>query len=267
MSGNCLAPRFRNKKLFILDMDGTIYLENQLFPWTPRFLEAVAEAGATAMFLTNNSSHTGQEYVHRLAGMNLDIMRDRILTSADATIALLRKEQPGARVFVLAPPAVQEEFAAAGLILDEEAPDILVLAYDTSLTYDRLRRFALQVRKELPYLATHPDINCPSQAGPIPDSGAFMACIKASTGRDPDRIIGKPNAGIFEAAMHLCQAAPDDTIMIGDRLYTDIAGGLAAGIDTCLVLSGESTSQMVAQSPYKPTWVFPDLSSFVVAKK
>ncbi len=258
-----LRPEFAHKRLFVLDMDGTIYLGDDLFPWTPPFLEAVSRAGANYLFLTNNSSRTASEYVAKLQRLGIPAKARNVLTSGDATVELLLAEGRWRRLFVLAPPAVTRAFAEAGFVLDEEHPEAVVMAYDTTLTYQRLVTFCHHVRAGLPYIATHPDFNCPTPAGPIPDIGAFMALVEASTGRGPDQVVGKPQPDILRAAMNRFGTTPQETLMIGDRLYTDIACGLGAGVDACLVLSGESTAEMAVQSPHQPSLIVPDLAALL----
>jgi len=250
----------RHKKLFVLDMDGTIYLGDQLFPWTRPFLDRLVAAGRDFLFLTNNSSRSGDLYVEKLIRLGVPARRSHVLTSGDATIELLVQETRWRRLFLVATPSVTREFAAAGFQLVEEDPDAVVLTFDTTLTYDKLRQMCWLVREGTPFVASHPDTNCPDPRGPIPDVGALLALVEKSTGRRPDRIIGKPGPGFLRAAMLKKGASADQTILIGDRLYTDIACGLAAGVTTGLVLSGETPREMVSESPWQPDFVFENLS-------
>ncbi len=258
-----LRPEYATKRLFVLDMDGTIYLGENLFPWTLPFLDAVTRAGAHYIFLTNNSSRTAPEYVAKLRRLGVSAEAPNVLTSGDATIELLRREGRWQRLFVLAPPAVIGAFEEAGFVMDEEAPQAVVMAYDTTLEYSRLVTFCRHVRAGLPYIVTHPDLNCPTPHGPIPDTGAFMALVEASTSRVPDRVVGKPQPDILRAAMSRFGATSQETVMIGDRLYTDIACGVAAGVDALLVLSGESTVEMAAESHHRPSRVVANLESLL----
>jgi len=241
--------------LYVLDMDGTFYLGDKAIPGALEFMQRVVECGAQYLFLTNNSSKTSAQYVEKLRRCGWETDRQHILTSADATQELLLQETRWRKLFVMAPPAVKREFEERGFELTQEDPEALVLAFDTTLEYASLSRFCHLVRKGLPFLATHPDINCPTPEGPIPDVGAMLALIESSTGRRPDRIVGKPSADFLKAAMYRFGAKACETVMIGDRLYTDILSGIRAGTETILVLSGESTMETVAASQEKPTHI------------
>lgn len=246
-------------RLYLLDMDGTFYLGNRLLPGALDFIRMVQKTRGEYLFLTNNSSRTSEEYAAKLRRLGLDTQASHVMTSGEATIELLKRDGKWRRLCLCAPPAVEEQFRKAGFILDSEVPEAVVLTYDTTLDYQRIREVALGLRRGLPFIATHPDINCPSPEGPLPDLGAFLAMFEASTGRKPDLVVGKPRAEFIEAAMVLKGFGPSETLMIGDRLYTDIACGNNAGVDTALVLSGESTRDMVADSPHKPDFIFEGL--------
>lgn len=246
-------------RLYVLDMDGTIYLGDGAIPGALQFLQRVVDAGADYVFLTNNSSKTSAQYVQKLARIGWPTDARHVLTSADATQDLLLKETPYRRLFLMAPPAVEQEFQSKGFELTQENPDALVLAYDTTLEFGKLARFCHKVRQGLPFIATHPDINCPTPDGPVPDVGAMLKLIEASTGRLPDRIVGKPSPDFLRAAMWRFGATPEQTIMIGDRMYTDVLCGIRAGTSSALVLSGESTMQTLNASPEKPTYVLPSV--------
>ena len=250
-------------RLFVLDMDGTIYLGDELFPWTVPFLNAVKAAGAGHLFLTNNSSRTSEQYVAKLNRLGITCGPEHVLTSGDATIELLGREGRWQRLYLVATAPVQDQFREAGFELTPNDPQAVVLAYDTTLTYEKLRLMCGHLRRGVPFVATHPDINCPTPEGPIPDVGAYLALIEASTGRRPDRIVGKPMADILNSAMATRAAGPEQTMMIGDRLYTDIACGIAAGVTTGLVLSGESTRKMADESPHTPDYVINNLSELI----
>jgi 4-nitrophenyl phosphatase len=244
---------------FLLDMDGTFYLGENLLPGALDFIETIRQQGKDFTFLTNNSSKHRRQYVEKISRLGLPIGEEKVFTSGEATAGYLATHYPGARLFVAGTPSLQEEFTAHGFCVTEVEPQMVVLGFDTSLTYQKLWRFCDLVRDGLPYYATHPDINCPTPEGFMPDIGALMACVKASTGRDPDLIIGKPNRIIVEELARKQNLALNSIAMIGDRLYTDIALGETAGIETVLMLSGETQRQDLSTSPFQPNLVFENL--------
>lgn len=241
---------------FALDMDGTIYLGEQWIDGAREFLHRIEESGRSYVFVTNNSSKNPAVYVEKLHRMGLEAGEDRIVTSGQATTWYLQKHFPGARVFLLGNPLLQEEFMQAGIQLEEEHPDVVVTAFDTSLTYQKMCRVCDHVRAGLPYLATHPDYNCPTETGFIPDAGAIHAFIHASAFRYPDRIIGKPNEDMIGYLATRVGTQRDRIAMVGDRLYTDIAAGKNNGLKSVLVLSGEATMEDVGQSEVVPDLIF-----------
>lgn len=243
-------------KCFALDMDGTIYLGEQWIDGALAFLHRIEETGRNYVFLTNNSSKNASVYVDKLHRMGLDVGEDKIVTSGQATIHYLQHHFPGAKVFLLGNAMLQEEFAQAGIKLEEEHPDVVVTAFDTSLDYRKMCKVCDHVRAGIPYLATHPDYNCPTETGFIPDVGAIHAFIHASAFRYPDRIIGKPNADIIDYLCTRVSAERDKIAMVGDRLYTDIAAGRNNGLKSILVLSGEATMDDVDHSDVKPHLIF-----------
>ena len=250
-------------RCFLLDMDGTFYLGGQLIDGSLEFIDKVLATGRDFMFLTNNSSHNAEFYVKKLAGMGLSIDRRRVMTSGEATCEQLKALYPGKRVFLLGNAVLRAEFDEAGIIVDDAHPDMVVIGFDTTLTYDRLWRACDLVRAGLPYVATHPDFNCPTETGFMPDIGAIMAFIEASTGRRPDLVVGKPNTGIVEAVLRRTGLEPRQLAMVGDRLYTDIETGLRSGMLSILVMSGETTEAMLAESPTKPDMKFGRLSDMI----
>lgn len=243
-------------KCFALDMDGTIYLGRQWIQGAMEFLHRIEETGRRYVFVTNNSSKNAAVYVDKLRCMGLEIGEDKIVTSGQATIYYLQKNFPGAKVFLLGNPLLREEFMKSGIQLEDEHPDVVVTAFDTSLDYRKMCKVCDYVRAGLPYLATHPDYNCPTETGFIPDAGAIHAFIHASAFRYPDRIIGKPNKDMVEYLTMRVDARPEQTAMVGDRLYTDIAAGRNNGLWSILVLSGEAAMKDVYQSDVIPHLIF-----------
>lgn len=250
-------------RCFLLDMDGTFYLGGELIEGSLDFIDRVLATGRNYMFLTNNSSHNANFYVEKLRRMGLETDRSHILTSGEATCEKLRALYPGKRAFVLGNEYLLEEFKEAGVPVDDANPDIVVVGFDTTLDYDKMRRVCDFVRAGLPYIATHPDFNCPTETGFMPDIGAILAFIEASAGRRPDLIVGKPNTGIVEAVLRRTGLRVDQLAMVGDRLYTDIETGLRSGMLSILVMSGETTERMLAESDTVPDLKFDRLSDMI----
>lgn len=248
---------------FALDMDGTIYLGEQWIDGAQEFLKAVKRAGKKYVFLTNNSSKNPEVYIRKLAAMGWQITERQIVTSGQATIAYLKQHFAGKRVFLLGNELLTEEFLKEGIPLDEENPEVVVVGFDTSLTYTKMCRVCDLVREGLPYLSTHPDLNCPTETGFIPDAGAIHAFIHASAGRMPDQIIGKPNREIMDYLVTREGVTPQRTAMVGDRLYTDVAAGVNNGYTGILVLSGEATMEDVTVSEVEPHLIFSSVKEMI----
>ena len=179
-----------------------------------------------------------------------------------ATAIYLKAQKPGARVYLVGTPSLEDEFRAFGFELVQEQPEVVVLGFDTTLTYEKIWKLSDFVREGKPYLATHPDINCPTVDDVMPDIGAIMAMIFFSTGREPDVIIGKPHAPMVETIVKNTGFMPDQLTMVGDRLYTDIAMG-EAGIKTVLVLSGETKIEDLPTAPHQPDLVCENLAELL----
>lgn len=250
-----------NVRCFLLDMDGTFYLGERLLPGAPQFLELLHQQGRDYLFLTNNSSKDSRQYVQKFARLGLQIPLEKIMTSGEATAMHVQRQQSGTRVYVVGTEALEREFQERGFVLTDEAPDFAILGFDTTLTYAKLWKLCDLVRAGVCYIATHPDYNCPTETGFMPDIGAMIAFVKASTGREPDLVVGKPNALLVEYAAKRTGIPVSAMCMIGDRLYTDIALGAAANIPTILVLSGETRAEEVAGSSYQPTFIFQDIKA------
>ena len=250
-------------RCFLLDMDGTFYLGENLIPGSLDFIRRVEETGRDFLFLTNNSSHNADFYVQRLKRMGLNVGREKVLTSGEATAAVLLEKYPGKRAFVLGNEFLLEEMREAGVTVDQTDPEIVVVGYDTTLDYQKMTAVCDFVRAGLPYIATHPDFNCPTETGFAPDIGAIMAFIEASTGRRADLVVGKPHTGIVQAALRRTGLAVGQLAMVGDRLYTDIETGLKSGMLSILVMSGETTPEMLAAYPHKPDLVFDRLAEMI----
>lgn len=248
---------------FLLDMDGTFYLGGRILEGSLAFLDKLAQTGRTALFLTNNSSRSGAAYVDKLRAMGVTPPFLQVLTSGQAAGRYALTHFAGQKPYVLGNPMLRAELAAMGVPHEELAPDYVLLGYDTTLDYARLTRVCDLVRAGLPYIATHPDYNCPTETGFAPDIGAIIAFIQASASRQPDVIIGKPHRSIVDEALRITGLAAGELAMVGDRLYTDIATGVQFGMTSILVLTGEATLADVQTSPIKPDLIFPCLSAMV----
>lgn len=258
-----MSGKLKDIDCFVLDMDGTIYLGERWIDGALDFLQAVTGAGRRYVFLTNNSSRNAQVYVEKLKRMGLPIDREQIITSGQATIHYLQQHFSGQTVFLLGNELLRAEFTEAGIVLAEENPQVVVVGFDTSLDYGKLCKVCDFVRAGLPYLATHPDFNCPTETGFIPDAGAFQALIQASAFRYPDKIIGKPNREIMDYLLARTGAERGRTAMVGDRLYTDVAAGVNSGMTGILVLSGEAVWADVERAEVKPHLVFGSVKEMI----
>lgn len=241
---------------FLLDMDGTFYLGNRLIDGALKFIEVLRQQNKEFLFLTNNSSKHSRLYAEKITALGLPISAEQVFTSGEATALYLKREYPNARFFLVGTPALEEEFCQHGLTLVQHNADVAVLGFDTTLTYQKLWTLCDYVRAGVPYIATHPDYNCPTETGFMPDIGAIIAFVKASTNREPDIVIGKPNRYIIQELAGKLHLPLNQLAMIGDRLYTDIALGKTAGITTVLVLSGETKLEDLESSPHQPTYIF-----------
>ncbi len=257
-AANSSLASLKNARCFLMDMDGTIFLGERLLPGARRFLQLLRQREMQHLFLTNNSSSHRGRYAAKLRRLGLDVHEDEIFTSGEATARYLKQQKPGARIYLVGTPALEEEFAAHGFALIQEDPDFAVLGFDTTLTYEKLWRLCDFVREGRPYIATHPDVNCPTEDGFKPDIGAMMALVEASTGRKADVIVGKPNPPLIAAVEAKTGVPIDQMCMVGDRLYTDIALG-QAGVTTILVLTGETQREDIPDAPHQPDYVLNNL--------
>ena len=245
---------------FLLDMDGTFYLGDRLLEGALRFIDLLHEQKKEFLFLTNNSSKHRGQYAEKISRLGLPLADESVLTSGEATALYLQERHPGANLFLVGTPSLEDEFRQHGFRLEEAEPQFLVLGFDTTLTYQKLWKLCDFVRAGVPYIATHPDFNCPTEKGFMPDIGAMIAFVKAATGREPDLVVGKPNRLIVDAAASKMNLQVNQLAMIGDRLYTDIALGQASGIVTVLVLSGETKIEDLKDSPFQPDYTFQNLA-------
>ena len=241
-----------------LDMDGTIYMGSELFPWTGPFLAGLRQQGIGYSFLTNNPSKSIADYLHNLETMGIRATRAEMYTTTLATIDYLRAHYPEARrLFLLGTPSMISEFEAAGYVSTEDSaddrPDAVVVAFDKTLVYSRLCRAAWWVSRGLPYVATNPDRVCPTNLPTVlVDCGSICAAIEHATGRKPDITLGKPDPNMLAGILRRYDLRPEEIAMVGDRIYTDIEMAHNAGALGVLVLSGETTLEIADQAPRQP---------------
>ena len=251
-------------RCFLLDMDGTFYLGDKLIDGSLDFLEALRRTGRDAWFLTNNSSKSASAYVEKLTRMGVpEPFRSQVMTSGHAAAQDILERFPEGKGYLLGNPVLRAEMEGMGLNFTEEEPDYVLVAFDTTLDYQKMCKVCDFIREGKPYIATHPDFNCPTETGFIPDMGAIMAFIEASTGRKADIILGKPYGGIVREAILRTGYALEEMAMVGDRLYTDVATGVNHGMTGILVLSGEATMEDVAKSDVQPHLIFDKLADMI----
>ncbi len=248
------------KKLqcFLLDMDGTIYLGNSLLPGAKEFIEFMEKSGRKFLFFTNNPTKDAEQYQDKLNRLGIHVSKEHILTSGMATVEFLKRNTSYKNLLTVAPPSFENELVRAGFNLVQDNPDAVLISFDISLTYEKLRRATYWLLKGVPYIATNPDLVCPTENGPIPDCGSIARLLHAVTNREP-RYIGKPNPEMIEMALKILNMQPQSTAMVGDRLYTDMEMAYRAGVTSILVLSGETTLEQLNLSEKKPDFVFPSV--------
>lgn len=253
--GERLRALAARTEVFLLDMDGTVYVGDRPIGEMKRTLAAVRAGGRRIVYCTNNSSRSAASYEQKLRALGLFGARDTVFTSGMAAIGLLRERYAGKSVYLVGTDALKAEFMAAGVPLaeTEEGAEVAVLGYDTSLTYEKLVRINRMLVQGKPYIATHADDVCPAEGVYPPDVGSFIQLLKRSSGREPDVICGKPHTVMGRMLTAALGVPADRVTMVGDRPYTDIRFGNNNGFSTLLVLSGETRAEQVSQLPASDT--------------
>ncbi|MBR1956742.1 MAG: HAD-IIA family hydrolase [Bacteroidales bacterium] len=266
-----LRGRLSKIRHLALDMDGTIYLGSTLFPYTLKFLSDMKEAGIGYSFLTNNPSRSVADYLKKLEGLGIQADEENMYTTSLAAIDYIKTHYPEAkRLFLLGTPSMISQFEKAGFEScaddPDDVPDVLVVAFDMTLNYQRLCRAAWWASQGVPYIATNPDRVCPTdQKVVLVDCGSMCKCIEHATGRQPDITLGKPDPNMLYGIMERLDLKPEEVAMVGDRIYTDTATAHNAGAFGVLVLSGETTLEVVdkvaedARNNPAPEFFPPDL--------
>ena len=257
-----------NKRLWLLDMDGTIYMEDRIFDGTLELLARIRANGGRYVFITNNSSKSVTDYLAKVRAMGIPAGEEDFFTSAQAAIALLRQKHPGARIYCQGTASLVRQLREAGLKVTTEVEpvDLVLTGFDLELTSEKLRRTCqiLTEQKNIPYYATNPDLVCPVSVGYVPDCGSMSIMLRNATGRMPV-YIGKPEPTMIQIVMEKFGCRPEETVVVGDRVYTDIASGVRAGVDTIGVLSGEAGFRDFETAETPPTWLFENVRRILEA--
>lgn len=251
---------------WLIDMDGVIYRGDEPTPGAATFISALQEGGHRFMFLTNNATKTPRQYVEKLAAMDIHVGDENVFTSPLATAAyLVHHLPPPRRILVVGGNGIQRAVVEAGyqIVQRAEEAQVVVAGLDQHVTYEHLAEAALAIEAGCPWIGTNPDLTVPSERGNMPGAGALLAFLEASTGRRPV-IIGKPATGIYEQAIAILGTDPNETVMLGDRLETDILGGHAAGIRTVCVLTGVASRSTAEAYDPRPDWIVPDLTHLLL---
>ncbi len=259
----------KDKKLFLFDIDGTLALGETLLEGSRELLAYIDSIGGRSYFITNNSTKSTADYVLKFRRWGYEIPESRFVTAGSAAISFLKERYAGKKIFLLATRSFSLEAEKNGLrITDRCEADTAcaMIAYDSEFTYEKAQRLCelLFSNPQLPLYATNPDLRCPMPFGFVPDCGAICGMIEAATGRKPE-YIGKPNRILVDLCLEDCDFTPEETVVVGDRLYTDIACGINAGVDTCCLFTGEAQPEDLAHTQFPPTWSFETPKAFLEA--
>ncbi|MBR2937679.1 MAG: HAD-IIA family hydrolase [Oscillospiraceae bacterium] len=257
-------------QLYLFDMDGTLYLGNRLYDFTTELLETIKSTGRRYLFMTNNSSKSVEDYIKKLAGLGIAATREDFITSSQATAWYLKENYPNHRLYVCGTQSLKDELQREGFTVTENLADVdcIVMGFDTELTFKKLEDVSrlLLTRPGIPYIATNPDYVCPTEFGSVPDCGSVCDMIFNATQKRPV-VIGKPSPLMPQLAMAQHGYTKEETAVVGDRIYTDIKSGLNAGITGILVMSGETTPEILEQSTDKPHLVLQNASEIISTLK
>ncbi|MBQ6403040.1 MAG: HAD-IIA family hydrolase [Oscillospiraceae bacterium] len=260
--------RLINTRLFLLDMDGTLYLGDDVFDGAVDFIHSISETGRNYIYLTNNSSRAGVDYITRLRKLGFPCEAENVFTSGMATGEYLNQNYPGAKVYLAGTKAFYRELQSYGIDLvndenghtDVDTVDVVVQGFDTELVYEKLDLACHFLRRGAKFIAANPDWVCPMPADEVlPDCGSICALLTAASGVKPE-YIGKPNRNMIDVVSKMTGVPNENICAVGDRLYTDIAVAKNAGSVSVCVLSGESSEQDIAESEVKPDYVLQNVA-------
>lgn len=250
----------KKKKLFLFDIDGTIAVGDTLYEGSAELIQYIESIGGKAYYITNNSTKSGGDYVKKFRdAFQLETTEEQFVTSGYMTRQFLKKEYSNSKIFVLGTASYITELRKQGLCITEECePDIacVVVAYDSELSYEKLvKTCQVLSTRDVPFYGTNPDLCCPIDFGFIPDCGAICEMITHSTGKTPI-YLGKPSKEVVELCLQLSGFTKEETLVVGDRLYTDIACGINGGVDTCVLFTGEAKEEDIKDTPFRPDYAF-----------
>ena len=252
------ANKLKEKTLYLLDMDGTIYNENEIFDGTLGFLEEIERRGGQYVFITNNSSKSVEDYVQKVRAMGIKAEYENFYTSGQATAMYLKENYPNQVVYCMGTKSLIKELREAGIEVVTEVDEragVVLLGFDTENTSEKIRNTCIMLGRDVAYLATNPDLVCPVSFGYIPDCGSMSIMLKNATGKEPF-FIGKPEPIMVNCVLKKLNCKREDAVIVGDRLYTDIKTGANAQVDTICVLSGEASMEDILQGEVEPTYIF-----------
>lgn len=252
------ANKLKEKTLYLLDMDGTIYNENEIFDGTLEFLEEIERRGGQYVFITNNSSKSVEDYVQKVRAMGIKAEYENFYTSGQATAMYLKENYPNQVVYCMGTKSLIKELREAGIEVVTEVDEragVVLIGFDTENTSEKIRNTCIMLGRDVAYLATNPDLVCPVSFGYIPDCGSMSIMLKNATGKEPF-FIGKPEPIMVNCVLKKLNCKREDAVIVGDRLYTDIKTGANAQVDTICVLSGEASMEDILQGEVEPTYIF-----------
>lgn len=255
--------QLKKKKLFLFDIDGTLAVGDTLYEGSAELLAHIESIGGKSYFITNNSTKSGADYVEKFrSAFGLMTTEDQFITSGYMTLRFLKSQYMDKKIFVLGTSSFVAELRRNGLNITEIAEDgiaCVVVAYDSELTYDKLIQVSrVLLTTDVPFYGTNPDLRCPIDFGFIPDCGAICNMITATTDKTPV-YLGKPSRKVVELCLEQSGFTGEETLVVGDRLYTDIACGINGGVDTCVLFTGEARPEDMKDTEYPATYQFQDV--------
>lgn len=260
----------KDKKYFLFDIDGTLAVDDKLYEGSYNLIKYIEEINGRAFYITNNSVKSRKDYMKKFASWGIETDEDQFMTASYATCCYLKENYADKKIFVVGTPSFVEELSSFDLnVAETEMNDIncVVVGFDRTLNYEKIEKACeLLMNPMVDYIGTNPDLRCPTGFGFIPDCGAICNMIRAAVDREP-YYVGKPNKEIAHMCMRQVNALREEVIVVGDRLYTDIACGINAEVETAVVFTGEAKSEDISNTPYKPDYCFENILDFFMAVK